>query len=164
MGSGMAIVFIGAFVFGVLARCMINERRAREQARAHVQALALQDREFWGAHNINPRRQVRRRGGEGEGEEEGTQAQEQRQERREREHGRFDSVLERIEKRALQEDTPGEPDKGLLEVGVLDDQAKDSGSKSGDAASAVAKPEPVYKAIRICKGGIRLPSLRSGIS
>lgn len=176
MGSGMAIAFIGVFVFGVIVRCVLRERRAREQARAHVEALAIQDREFWGIDRVTPRRRIRRQGEEYQ--EEGGEAGDQRQitklqeqrERRERTHGRFDSILERIEKKALQEDGSNESakvvewlkegSKDSNPVRALDDEKVDSESGNGDVVTAVVKPEPVYKAIRGSKSGM---SLRHGI-
>jgi len=172
MGSGMAIAFIGAFVLGVVVRCIIRERRAREQARAHVEALAIQDREFWGIDRVTPRRRIRRQGGEYQ--EEGEETQDQRQtsrleeqrERRERAHGRFDSILERIEKKALQEDGPKESAKvvewlkdgsrGSNSVRAQDDEKVGSGSGNRDVVTQVVKPEPVYKAIRTRRSGMSL--------
>ncbi|KAF8467387.1 hypothetical protein BDZ91DRAFT_145306 [Kalaharituber pfeilii] len=47
MGTGVAIAFIGAFILGWVAQCIMKERAARKRAKAHVQALAVQDLGIW---------------------------------------------------------------------------------------------------------------------
>lgn len=183
VGSGIAIAFISVFLLGVLARCIVRERRARQQARAHVQALAVQDNEFWGV-GANSGRRIRRREEEEEEEveQEETEAERRirrRQERREREHGRFDSILERMERRVLEEEDLKESKKtsdggatGQISEKELrlSDGSRASGSGSESDSSGVEKvtiPEPVYKGTGTrlsCGGRISLSNLRSSIS
>ena len=182
VGSGIAIAFISVFLLGVLARCIVRERRARQQARAHVQALAVQDSEFWGV-GANSGRRIRRREEEEEAqvEEEETETERRirrRQERREREHGRFDSILERMERRVLEEEGLKESKKASDDGATGQVSEKElkssegsrlSGSGSESDSSWVEKvtiPEPVYKGTgtRLCGGRISLSNLRSSIS
>ncbi|KAF8429286.1 hypothetical protein EV426DRAFT_217208 [Tirmania nivea] len=177
VGSGIAIAFVTVFVLGMLARCMIRERRSRQQARAHVQALAVQDREYWGVDGSSVRR-IRREEDEDEGEEE-TEAERRmrrRQERRGREHGKFDSILEMMEKRALREEGLKESKK-ISDGGTTEftsekessDGSKGSGlcNESDSSAQIVAVPEPVYypAGTKLSSGGrMSLSNLRSNIS
>lgn len=182
VGSGVAIAFVSVFILGVLARCIIRERRARQQARVHVQALAVQDREFWGVDASSSRR-IRRREEEDEEAEievvetEAERRTRRRQERRAREHGRFDSILERVERRALQEEGLKESKKtsdgGITEpVSEKESSEGSKGSGSGNesdssGAEKVAIPEPVYigAGTKLSSGGrMSLSNLRSSIS
>jgi len=180
VGSGVAIAFVSVFILGMLARCMIRERRARQQARAHVQALAIQDQEFWGV-GASSNRRIRRRDDEEEEEvEEETEAERRirrRQERRAREHGKFDSILERVEKRAMQEEGLKESKKTsdgdtIEPVSEKDSSEGSKGSGSGNesdssGAGRVAIPEPVHFGAgkKVSSGGrMSLSNLRSSIS
>lgn len=180
VGSGVAIAFVSVFLLVVLARCIIREQRARKQARVHVQALAIQDREFWGV-DVNSGRRIRR-GEEDEDDEievetEAERRIRRRQERRAREHGKFDSVLERMEKLALQEEGLKESTKmsggratELVSEKESSEESKSSGSsKESDISRAVKVtiPEPVYlgAGARFSSGGrMSLSNLRSSIS
>lgn len=179
MGSGIAIGLIGMFVLGALARCIIRERKSQREAKAHVQALAIQDREYWGVDTTSTRR-IRREAEEDIEEERETESGRrirQRQEEREMAHGKFDSILERLEKRTLQENGIGECGKGgknsedgkrvSLSEKETSGGLRDSGSESEDSGvRLVAKPEPVYKGggVKSSGGNMSLPSLRTGIS
>ena len=179
MGGGIAVAFVGAFVLGLLTRCMLRERRARQQARAHVQALAIQDREFWGVGGSSGQRIRRQEEDEEEGEAvaEETDAERRirrRQERRAKEHGKFDSILERMERRALQEkdlkESKKTSDGGTTErISEKESSEGSSGSGSGNESdhSGVEKlaiPEPVYKGPGAGGGRMSLSNLRSSIS
>lgn len=183
MGSGIAVAFISAFVLGVLARCVIQERRARRQARAHVEALAVQDRDYWGIDTAPYRRRSQRQeDGDEEEKQEETEHERQareRQEKRAREHGNFDSILERLERRALQGDNPKETNKGRetknretqgRSEGVKDSGAEGAGLRlerveSVGSVESVTRPEPVYKGSggRFCTGSISLSGFRTGV-
>ncbi|KAI5811312.1 hypothetical protein DFH27DRAFT_520747 [Peziza echinospora] len=49
LGTGVAIGLIGAFILGFFVRYFIRDRMARKGAKAHVSALAAEDRALWGS-------------------------------------------------------------------------------------------------------------------
>lgn len=52
LGTGVAIGLIGAFILGFFVRYIIRDRMAKSSAKAHVTALAAEDRALWGSRRI----------------------------------------------------------------------------------------------------------------